>query len=648
MRAISRKFLGNRPAAAGLAVLVVLLAAALCAPLIAAHPPDAQSLGEALRGPSGAHWLGTDDKGRDLFARLLYGARSAFVVCGASAGLAMLIGVPIGLVVGFLGGWWDRVVMRLVDAIVAVPALVLVFALVALLGPGLSSTVTALGLVFSTVFVRLVRGEVLAVREEPYVAASRVGGAGPVRLMATGVLPVIAPAVIMQASLTCGTALLAEAGLSFLGLGVQPPDASWGSMLNAAQTVVDIAPWLAVPPGLAILAMVLCFNVVGDGLRDALARQAAPVRRSRPRLRVPRRAGLSRRAAGPPAVAKVTGPDAGPGAELGREALLVVRDLEISLSPPRTGPPVPVVSGLSFEVAPAEIVGLAGESGCGKTVTALALLGLVPPPGRITRGSIRLGGTELAGASAATLRAARARDLGVVFQEPHAALNPARTVEDQLTEPLRVHLGMSRRRARERAAELLDRVGIPEPAARLGAYPHELSGGMAQRVMIAAAIACEPRLLIADEPTTALDVTVQSQVLDLLADLRADTGMSVLLISHDLGVVADLCDRAIVLYAGEIAESAPVDTLYAAPRHPYTADLLRAVPRNRPGGDLAGIPGSVPRPGAWPAGCRFAPRCASALPGCSAAPVPLRRTGDHQVRCVRADLVTAGDERRTG
>jgi len=270
------------------------------------------------------------------------------------------------------------------------------------------------------------------------------------------------------------------------------------------------------------------------------------------------------------------------------------------------------VDGVSFSVAPGETVALVGESGCGKTVTSLSILGLVPdPPGRVLEGSsIRLRGEELVGASKERLRRLRGNEVAMIFQEPMTSLNPVFTVGEQISEPLRLHLGMGKRAARERAVALLNEVGIPEPARRFDEYPHQLSGGMRQRVMIAIALACEPALLVADEPTTALDVTIQAQILELLAQLRERRGMAVLLVTHDLGVVAEVADRVVVMYAGQVAETGTAEEVFGFPSHPYTEGMLASIPRaDRPGERLRPIPGVVPAPTDWPTGCRFADRC---------------------------------------
>jgi oligopeptide/dipeptide ABC transporter ATP-binding protein len=295
------------------------------------------------------------------------------------------------------------------------------------------------------------------------------------------------------------------------------------------------------------------------------------------------------------------------------------------------------VDGVSFAVEAGEIVGVVGESGSGKSVTSLSILGLVPrPPGRIEKGSsVRFKGEELVGAPEARLRQVRGNEIAMIFQEPMTSLNPVYPVGEQIAEALRLHRKMGKREARARAVELLREVGIADPEERARAYPHQLSGGMRQRVMIAIALSCEPALLIADEPTTALDVTIQAQILELILALRERRGMGVLLITHDLGVVAEVCDRVVVMYGGEVVEQGSVEELFRDPRHPYTRGLLAAIPRlGKRVERLAAIPGTVPAPTAWPQGCRFHPRCAEALPRCADEAPPLVTLGaGRSVRC---------------
>jgi oligopeptide/dipeptide ABC transporter ATP-binding protein len=312
-------------------------------------------------------------------------------------------------------------------------------------------------------------------------------------------------------------------------------------------------------------------------------------------------------------------------------ALLEIDDLTVAFGPST------VVDGVGFTVDAHETVALVGESGSGKSVTALTIMRLLQEPGRVTRGSIRFEGRDLAPLDEREMATIRGDRIAMIFQEPMSSLNPLMSIGAHVAEPLRLHRRLSRRNARARAIALLDRVGIPSAARRFDDYPHRMSGGMRQRVMIAAALACEPALLIADEPTTALDVTIQAQIMDLLSDLQAEFGMGILFITHDLGVVAEQAHRVVVMYAGRLVERAETATLFGAAAHPYSAALLSCVPDDAgPGDRLAVIEGTVPAPTALPAGCRFEPRCPRAVEACRAQEPPLLALGpDHAAACLR-------------
>jgi peptide/nickel transport system ATP-binding protein len=318
--------------------------------------------------------------------------------------------------------------------------------------------------------------------------------------------------------------------------------------------------------------------------------------------------------------------------------VLQVENLRVSF-PTAGGGRVYPVDGVSFSLERGETLALVGESGCGKSLTSLALLRLIPSPGQVEEGStIRLGDTDVLALRGEALRRIRGRRIGMVFQDPMTSLNPVFTVGDQIAEGVRAHFNVSRAEARERALRLLQEVGIPDPVSRLDAYPHQLSGGMRQRVMIAIALSAEPEILVADEPTTALDVTVQAQILEVLDRLRDAHGMAVLLITHDLGIVAGRADRVAVMYAGQIVEEAPTASLFARPSHPYTQGLFASVPRiTGPVERLSPIRGSVPPPGAWPGGCRFRPRCPKAFEKSETMPPLLPVGPDHRMRCWLAE-----------
>ncbi|MDE2005964.1 MAG: ABC transporter ATP-binding protein [Rhodospirillales bacterium] len=324
------------------------------------------------------------------------------------------------------------------------------------------------------------------------------------------------------------------------------------------------------------------------------------------------------------------------------EPLLRIEGLRVAF--PAAAGTLAAVDGVSLALERGRTLGIVGESGSGKSILSLAVMGLVPPPGRIEAGAIRFDGQDLVGLPPASLRALRGRRIAMIFQEPMTSLNPAHTIGAQIMEAIAAHeRHVPARALRERAVAALDRVRIPDPARRCDDYPHQLSGGQRQRVMIAMALACGPDLLIADEPTTALDVTVQAEILALLAALRAETGMALMLISHDLGVVAGIADTVAVMYAGQVVEHAPAASLFADAQHPYTLGLIASAPRAAaPRARLAAIEGTVPTPDAMPAGCRFHPRCALTEPACEAAPQVLRDFGaGHEARCRRAPIEAA-------
>jgi len=319
-------------------------------------------------------------------------------------------------------------------------------------------------------------------------------------------------------------------------------------------------------------------------------------------------------------------------ASAGNAPLLSVRDLQVTVA----GAERPLVDGVSFDVPLGGVVGIVGESGCGKSLTALSILRLTAPAIRVS-GQILFSGEDLLRVGADRLRQVRGSEIAMIFQEPMTSLNSVFTVGDQIAEAIRAHSAVSRRAARATAIEFLAKVGVPSPATRVDNYPHQMSGGMRQRVMIAMALVCRPQLLIADEPTTALDVTIQAQILDLLRQLQAEFGMAVIIITHDLGVVADLADEVVVMYAGRVVEKAPVASLFARAKHPYTEGLLQSAPPIDVDVErLPTIPGTVPSPGLVLPGCRFAPRCGYVQTPCNLSDPPLIRLGDDQyAACIR-------------
>ncbi|MFE3177872.1 dipeptide/oligopeptide/nickel ABC transporter permease/ATP-binding protein [Amycolatopsis sp. NPDC059090] len=590
--------------------LVLVIAAVVFAPLLAPYPPLEQDLTNVLSGPSAEHLLGTDSLGRDVLSRLLFGGGSTMIGVVQAVAAFLVVGVPAGLLAGYSGGMLDTLIQRTAEIVFAVPAIVLILVVLAVFPNNTTAMMLTLGVLGAPALMRILRGNTKVIRGELSVQAARASGLSGPQIMLRHVLPRLIGPIIVQASLFAATAVLIQTGLGYLGIGVQIPDPSWGNMVSEASQAIDRQPWLLVPSGVLIGLVILAFGLLGDAARDAAAARWSASSGSRARRVV------------------TPSPDApDPG------ALLSVRGLTVSF--PVQGRETTVVRDVHLDVLPGETVGIVGESGCGKTVTAMAVLGLLRGGGQVSAGSVWFEGRDLCTLSRADLAAVRGSGIGFISQEPIAGLDPAFTVGAQLIETIRLR-GSSRTDARARAIELLSMVRLREPEAVARRYPHELSGGMAQRIGIALALAAEPRLLIADEPTTALDVTVQAEILDLLAGLSRETGMAVVLVTHDWGVLAAVCDRAVVMYAGEVVEQGSVDHLLDAPQHPYTRGLAESNPALTPPGQrLSAIPGSVPSPAEWPAGCHFQARCALATAACADQPIPVVTTAPgRESRCL--------------
>ncbi|MEW2175957.1 dipeptide/oligopeptide/nickel ABC transporter permease/ATP-binding protein [Streptomyces sp. NPDC005406] len=554
-----RRVLRNPLGGVSAALLLVLVLAVVLAPLIAPQAPDASSLADAFAGPGAGHPLGMDSAGRDILSRVLYGGRNTLGGALLALAIALALGVPSGLFAGYHGGRFDAVANWTVNLVMALPAMVVLLASRAILGPKVWVLMIVLGVLVAPSFFRLVRGIVTNVRGELYVDAAKVSGLTDARIVARHVLTVVRGPIIIQVALVAGIAIALQAGLEFLGVG-SGSAATWGAMLNEAFQNIQRAPLLILWPGLALGLTNCALVLMAGAVRDALEERA------------PRPRSAHRRHPGPTAAREEeSGRPKAPRADL-----LSVRGLAVAYAQP-DGTDNEVVHGVDLDVHPGEIVGLVGESGSGKTQTAFSILGILPDGGRVTRGSITVNGREAAGMSERDHRGLRGRTIGYVPQEPMSNLDPAFTIGSQLMEPIRHHLGLSRKEAAARALELLRLVEIPEPERTLRLHPHEISGGMAQRVLIAGAMSCDPELLIADEPTTALDVRVQAEVLDLLRRLQKERGLGVLLVTHNLGVVADVCDRVAVMNTGRIVECGTTEQVLGQPEHPYTRSLLAAV-----------------------------------------------------------------------
>ncbi|WP_405533888.1 dipeptide/oligopeptide/nickel ABC transporter permease/ATP-binding protein [Streptomyces sp. NBC_00075] len=597
----------------GLGWLALLVMLSLTASWWIPYGTNDQQLAAALQGPSAQHWLGTDELGRDLLSRIFAAGASTLGASLLTVVVAYAIAVPLALVAAERGGHTETVISRTTEIMMALPGTVIILAFIGVFGVDTVLIMTVLGVLISSGMYRVLLGVARSLREQLYVDAARVNGLGSWRVNLRHVLPGMRTVLAVQAALLFGIGLLIQSGLAFMGFGPKPPAPSWGAMIGTASQHIYDAPWLMVPSGLVLSLTVIAANLVADALTDP---EEAP--------RAAQRAGKRK-----------GGTSAGP-AEPDGSGVLDVRDLTVAVD---DGPVL--VSGVSFRVEPGRVLGLVGESGCGKTMTALAALGLLPAGVAVTGGALYWQGRDLAGLDERHLRPVRGREIAYVSQEPMVALDPMFSVAYQLTGPLRRLRGLSRAEARDGAVSLLKRVGIVDPQAVMRSYPHQLSGGMAQRVAIALALTGGPKLLVADEPTTALDVTVQAEILSLLRSLVSQSGTSVVIVTHDLGVVADLCDDVAVMYAGEIVESGTVTEVLDAPRHPYTKALLGANPHAgealTPSHRLTAIPGQVPTPGNWPQGCRFRDRCPFATDACGQSVALESADRGGTVRCVRAN-----------
>lgn len=616
-------FLRHPTGTAALLYLVLLVLTGAMAPVLTTAAPDAQDLTNVMAGPGAEHLLGTDTLGRDVLTRLLYGIVPSLQNSAIAIAVFLVIGVPVGILAGFLGGRVDQTVSRIIELMLAVPPIIFILVVLGVFSASPTAAMVALGVLAAPGLARVVRGAALLVREELYVTAAKVAGVRPLRIMATHILrPVLGP-VLAQATIFAGISLSFQAALSFLGLLGSGTHPTWGGMIGEASQVIAQNAWLLFPPGLLLALTVLAFGLLGDAIRDISSGESPSATRPRKRLR--RKSQPSH------------------NTEVGK-GLLKVSGLEVS-AVGRAGDVV-LVDDATFTVMPGETVAIVGESGCGKSMTALALLGLLPEGTAATGGSVLFDGVELLSATPTLYRTIRGSGIAYIAQDALGSLDPTHTVGSHLEEVIRLHEKSSRDSRRQRSAELLRQVEIRDVERVLRSYPHEISGGMAQRINIAIALAGRPRLIIADEPTTALDVTVQAEILRLLRELQKTTGMAVLLITHDWGVVADLADRAVVMYAGEVVEQGPVDRIFQSPTFPYTTALLSAEPSRAPEGSrLPTLSGRVPPPGTWPTGCRFAGRCAFAQEKCLAGPISISWdvTGETATRCVRADeLVPEG------
>ena len=605
----------NRLAAFGGLLLLIILTLSILAPILPLKEPNITNTADRFMVPfEGGHILGTDHLGRDLLSRLLWGTQLSLAVGFAAAFIAATFGSILGAIAGFYGQKTDNIIMRFIDMLMAFPYILLALAIVAALGPGLFNALIAVALVNIPFFARNIRGVTVTLANKEFIEAARLSGMSNLRILIVEIFPNLLPMIVIAMSTTVGWMILETAGLSFLGLGSQPPQADLGSMLGEARSALITNPHTSFVPGIMIFCIVIGINLFGDGVRDALD----------PRLK---KGSLIR----PLPQTIYEGGDTQPTPST---KLLSVQNLSTQF---HVNQDVYQSSNdVSFEIQEGECLGLIGESGSGKSVTALSVTSLVAsPPGVIKKGSVNYKNENLLALPYEKLRSIRGNKISYIFQDPLTTLHPLHTIGDQLLEALQAHDSkLSASESISKSKDLLKSVQIPNPDNVWDVYPHQLSGGMRQRVCIAMALINNPELIIADEPTTALDVTVQAQILNILNSLRKERKLSILFISHDFGVISQLCDRVIVMYAGSIVEEGPVKNIMQQAAHPYTSELIKCVPQlGNKEHALHSIPGNPPSLNQLPEGCAFANRCQYKQDQCLKGSVPVSSKDNRSYKC---------------
>lgn len=556
-RGVLGRYLRKPLGAAALAVFFVVVLAAVFAPLLAQQDPSAVDYTITHAPPSAQHWLGGDSAGRDILSRLLYGAWTTLYGAGIACLAGIVLGVPSGVAAGYFGGRADRVCSWISDGLQSIPAMIVLLIVAAGTGVNFTVIMATVGIFMAPGYYRISRSRVLAVRREPYVDAAKVAGLRDARILRTHMLRAVRPPIIIQTALAAGLAMAMQAGLQFLGIGTAS-DPSWGEMMNDGFRNMLTHPLILLWPSLALGITIAAVAFIGSVLADVVNGKTDP---GIPRSRDPRPA------------AQTEGVGSGELVHPPQDSALRVENLRVGFRFQQGHKQV--VHGVSVDVAPGEVLGIVGESGSGKSQTIFSILDLLPANGVAATDGVWVGGRELE-TRGSRRRALLGTRVGYVPQEPMTNLDPCYTIGYQLAEPLCAVHGLSKTEARRRAEEVLTRVGITDPDRVLASYPHQISGGMAQRVLIGGAVAAKPSLLLADEPTTALDVTVQAEVLQLLRELQREYGMALVLVTHNFGVVADICDRVAVMQDGRIVECGAVSEIFSAPAHSCTANLIEA------------------------------------------------------------------------
>jgi peptide/nickel transport system permease protein len=645
------EFSRDRAAVVSLFFVAIVVVIALAAPLLPLADPKEFS-GDQYASPSREHPMGTDNFGRSMLSRVIWGARLGLTVGVVAAGISMTLGIILGGNSGYFGGWVDDVLSRGFDIFMLIPAFFLAMLMIALFGPNILFIMLVIGITMWPRSARIMRAQVLTLKERVFVQATRSSGASHLQALFIHVMPNGLGPVITHGTILMGSAILIEAGLSFLGLG-DPNTVSWGRMIFEGQAHLRIAPWMSFFPGLAMLLVVCALNLMGDGLNRAVNPHLQERRRGT-RLKIPKILGSEQAAPATeldgipipedaalqpanPGTQILTSPRSDP--EMARilasepdPILFDVRDLTMFYGLEDAW--LRAADGVSLQLDRGDSLGLVGESGCGKTSVGLTLMRVLPRNARVLGGNVFLGGDEVLRCSEADFKQVRWNRMSMIFQSSMNSLNPVKRSSEQLVDAYQLHRPeASEQEALDRVKELFEIVHIPTD--RMRSFPHELSGGMRQRVMIALALLLDPEVIIADEPTTALDVLVQDQILAELIRLREEMDLAMILISHDVGIIAETCERIAVMYAGYIVEEAPSRELFGSSRHPYTRGLLGSLPTlTGPRKELIALPGESTPVVGEPLGCRFADRCPLAVDLCrNEDPPVLSITNKHWSRC---------------
>ena len=625
-------------------VLVLVALVAICANFLAPHSPF--EIFKSRQAPNGEFLFGTDEKGRDILSRMMFGARYSLAIGFGATLLALVGGCILGSVAAVSRKWISEVIMRIMDVVMSFPGIALAAVFVSVFGNSVPSIVLAIGFIYIPQVTRIVRANVVAEYGEDYVRAVVVSGAKAPWILVKHVMRNCIAPILVYVIVLVADAIILEASLSFISAGIQEPTPTWGNILSDARSGVLAGRWWqALFPGLAIMTTVLCLNIFSEGITDAMvAAPNAPIEDDGKHARKQDRllfdpveaykqqaASLDRSLTALAAVEARRDDRHKPDYDV--QPVLEVKDLCIKF--PRHGD-VNVVDHVNYAVRPGQTMGLVGESGCGKSITALTIMGLIDSRAQIS-GEILYQGKNLLEMDDAERNALRGHDIAMIYQDALSALNPSMLIKNQMKQ-------LTDRGGTRSAEELLELVGL-DPARTLESYPHELSGGQRQRVLIAMALTRDPKVIIADEPTTALDVTVQKQVIKLLNDLQAKLGFAMIFVSHDLALVAEVANYITVMYAGQVVEQAPTIELLMHPTHEYTRGLLGAVLSIEGGsGRLHQVPGVVPSPKDFNDGDRFAPRSSHPTVGLDVRPVLKKIPGtEHYVaELPDKDLAAAG------